>query len=290
MHKFNRRHVLASLGMMGGSALLSGCGRQGPDLSISAKEIDGSQTAGGHSAVAEETAQPASQAVQQLASGQQDWTYLPLDPERVGQLAYDIYPKGSCMYSVVGSVIMQAAEKVGEPFRSFPIDMMRFGAVGIGGWGSTCGVVNGCCALIGLFHSGLEIRQKREELMADICLWYESASLPNFQPENPAQDVEIASSVSQSVLCHVSSGAWCKASGCDAFSIERRERCRRLSAEGAVKVVEVLNAEANGQLREFVDITPEVHSCNECHGKAGQADSLGMMNCMACHQFETAHP
>jgi hypothetical protein len=286
MHKFNRRHVLASLGMMGGSALLSGCGRHlpgEPEVSaIEAGEPPRMATAAGSAA-------PAKAAVEQLAIASRDWSYRPLDPEAVGQLAYDIYPKGSCMYSVFGSVMMKLTEQVGEPFRSFPIDMMRFGAVGVGGWGSMCGVVNGCASLVGLFYSGEDDRKKREELIANVCLWYESESLPTFQPERPALDVELASSAAGSVLCHVSSGAWCKVAGCDAVSPERRERCRRLSAEGAQKVVEVLNDDANGRL-EFVDISAEVHSCIECHGKDGQRDSLGLMNCMSCHQFDSEHP
>ena len=286
MQKLNRRHVLASLGMMGGSALLTGCGRQ-----LSGDQKAATTEIGEFERTAERVvaASPAKAAVEQLAVASRDWTYRPLDPAAVGQLAYDIYPKGSCMYSVFGSVIMQLADQVGEPFRSFPIDMMRFGAVGVGGWGSVCGVVNGCSALIGLFHSGEDVRKKREELIADVCLWYEGEALPTFQPEKPALDVDIAASVSGSVLCHVSSGAWCKAAACDTFSVERRERCRRLSAEGAMKVVQVLNDDASGQL-EFVDLLPQVHSCVECHGKESQRDSIGMMNCMSCHQFDSKHP
>jgi hypothetical protein len=286
MQKFHRRHVLASLGAMGGSALLTGCGRQ---LSGNPEASAASSVEFGRTVEAVESAAPAKAAVEQLAVASRDWTYRPLDPEAVGQLAYDIYPKGSCMYSVFGSVIMQLADKVGEPFRSFPIDMMRFGAVGVGGWGSVCGVVNGCAALIGLFHSGDDIRKKRDDMIADVCLWYESAPLPTFQPDKPALDVALVSNVSGSVLCHVSSGMWCKAAGCDAVSPERRERCRRLSAEGAMKVVQLLNEDGNSSA-EFFDITPEVHSCIECHGKDGQRDSLGSMNCMPCHQFDTEHP
>jgi hypothetical protein len=286
MQKLNRRRVLASLGMIGGSALLTGCGRQlSGDQDVSATGIGKSGLA------AEEVvaASPAKAGVEPLVVASRDWTYRPLDPAAVGQLAYDIYPKGSWMYSVFGSVIMQLADSVGEPFRSFPIDMMRFGATGIGGWGSVCGVVNGCSALIGLFHSGEDVKKRREDLIADVCLWYEGEALPTFQPEKPALDVEIADSVSGSVLCHVSSGAWCKAAGCDAFSVERRERCRRLSAEGAMKVVQVLNDDASGQL-DFVDLAPQVHSCIECHGKDNLRDSIGMMNCMSCHQFDSKHP
>lgn len=286
MQKLNRRRVLASLGAMGGSALLTGCGRQlSGDYEASAPQsVEFGQTAD-----PVEPAPPAEAAVEQLAVASHDWTYRPLDPEAVGQLAYDIYPKGSCMYSVFGSVILQLADRVGEPFRSFPIDMMRFGATGVGGWGSVCGVVNGCAALIGLFRSGEDVKKQRDDTIADVCLWYESTPLPSFRPERPALDLDIVSNVSGSVLCHVSSSRWCKTAGCDVVSPERRERCRRLSAEGAMKVVQLLNEDGNPSA-EFFDITPEVHSCIECHGKDDRRDSLGSMNCTPCHQFDAKHP
>jgi len=286
MPNVSRRDVLASLGILGSSALLAGCGRS------RASSQDATTTSVGQSrrTAGEDTAaSPVDAAVRPSAVASRDWSYRPLDPAAVGQLAYDIYPQGSCMYSVFGSVVMQLADGVGEPFRSFPIDMMRFGAAGIGGWGSVCGVVNGCSALIGLFHSGEGAREKREELIANICLWYESEALPSFQPEKPALDFEVAATISNSVLCHVSSGTWCKAAGCDPFGIERRERCRRLSAQGAMKVVQVLNDDANGQ-PEFVDFSPQIHSCIECHGKDNLRDSIGTMNCTSCHQFDSKHP
>jgi hypothetical protein len=129
MQKLNRRRVLASLGAMGGSAWLTGCGRQLPaDSEASAPQsVEVARTT-----EAVEPVPSAKAAVEQLAVASRDWTYRPLDPEAVGQLAYEIYPKGSCMYSVFGSVMMQLADKVGEPFRSFPIDMMRYGAYGRG--------------------------------------------------------------------------------------------------------------------------------------------------------------
>ncbi|NLF74045.1 MAG: hypothetical protein GX575_33995 [Candidatus Anammoximicrobium sp.] len=214
------------------------------------------------------------------------WSYQPLDPDTVGQVAYELYPHGSCMYAVFGSVISQLAEKAGEPFRSFPLEMMRYGATGIGGWGSVCGALNGCAALIGLFHR--EQHDKlRDELISDLFLWYESSRLPRFVPGPVADEVGVG--VAGSVLCHVSVSEWCKSTGHDAFGKERRERCRRLSADCAMRLVELLNAGAEGPA-DFLDLTDANHACIECHGKGGQGDSSARMSCVRCHQFDRTHP
>jgi len=82
------------------------------------------------------------------------WTYLPLDPGVTAELAYAEYPNGSCMYGIFKSVIVQLAEKIGEPFSSFPIHMMKYGHGGVNGHGTICGALNGAAALIGLLVEG----------------------------------------------------------------------------------------------------------------------------------------
>lgn len=223
-----------------------------------------------------------------LAGLPQNWTYQPLDPATIGQIAYDLYPQGSCMYAVFGSVMSLLAENVGEPFRSFPLEMMRYGATGLGGWGATCGVVNGAAALLGLFHSE-QGDKRRDELISELCVWYESSSLPHFQPASAADAKPVERVEAGSILCHVSMNQWCQAAGCDSFSAERRERCRRLSADGAMRVVQLLNAEASGT-PEFVDLTEATHDCISCHGKTDRRDASVKMSCHHCHQFDRTHP
>lgn len=290
MQKWNRRDVLASLGIASGAALFSGCGGktsgdQGGSAGAGAKE--GTQRVPSTGSPAAASPAPGD-TVPRGSPATLSWSYQPLDPATTAEIAYQMYPQGSCMYAVFGSVLSQLADKVGEPFRSFPLEMMRFGATGIGGWGSVCGVVNGCAALIGLFHNEQKDK-RREELISDICLWYESTLLPRFQPANPAGVAEVGSAQAGSVLCHVSVSQWCKATGCDAYSAERRERCRRLSCDGVMKVVELLNNGVDGS-GDFFELTQETHACIECHGKNDRADSLGQMSCASCHQFDRAHP
>jgi hypothetical protein len=219
----------------------------------------------------------------------QRWAYVRLDPAVVAETAYRIYPDGGCMYAVVGSVISTLARQVGEPFRSFPFEMMRYGDGGVGHWGSLCGVINGGAALLGLFRSEKE-KRRREELITELCVWYETTPLPQYEPAVPLWADEAEASVAGSVLCHVSTAEWCKVSCLEVTSVEKKERCRRLATDGAMKIVEILNRNAEDGQCELAGLTPEVKSCVECHGRWDLADSMGKMRCASCHQMDEKHP
>ena len=126
-------------------------------------------------------------------------------------------------------------------------------------------------------------------MIAELFSWYETSALPKYQPDEPACDSDIPSSVPNSVLCHVSIHRWCEVSKCDAFSAEKTERCRRLSADGAMKISEMLNRNLNGPPSVF-ELATEVRSCLECHGRQDMADATGKMRCDTCHTFSEEHP
>jgi len=265
MREINRRQIIAALGTFGGSAALAGCGaaRATSDSRIGAND---------------------------RSSNPAPYRYVTLDPDAVAADAYAIYPDGGCMYAVVGSVIRALAERVGEPFRSFPYEMMRYGDGGVGGWGSVCGVVNGAAALLGMFQSE-KSKTRRESLIGEFCLWYEQSALPQFQPVKPQWADRAEPSVAASVLCHISISNWCKETGCEASSMEKKERCRRLSADGAKCLVEMLNANAAenpGCLKH--EVLPEMKACMDCHGPKALNNMHGKMDCRACHAFVGPHP
>ncbi|MFZ5829674.1 MAG: C-GCAxxG-C-C family (seleno)protein [Planctomycetota bacterium] len=263
----SRRQAIASLSALVGCGVVSGCGGQGA-VGFEARRATESASC---------PARPA-------------WDYPLLEPAAVAATAYRIYPDGGCMYAVVGSVIGELAKQVGEPFRSFPVEMMRFGDGGVGGWGAMCGVVNGGAALIGLFHRE-KAKELRESTIAELCAWYETTLLPTFQPVTPEWADEATPSIAGSVLCHVSTSKWSKASGFEAVSTEKKERCRRLAADGAVKTVEILNRRARDPQCKFLGPTPEAKSCIGCHGPQELGDAMGKMKCAACHDFGKAkHP
>jgi hypothetical protein len=270
MDKFNRRMVLRSLGLTAGASLLAGCGG---DLQSSEKQ---------------EKADPTDQERKGAVTRERacdDWRYVPLAPAAVAAEAYRLMPEGGCMYGLFAAIITTIAKTHGEPFSSFPLHMMKYGAGGVGHWGSLCGAINGGAAVIGLFDRD---KGRQEKLIAQLFSWYEGAELPAYRPEK-SDPAAVPKSVAGSVLCHVSAGKWCKKSGSEVGGPEMKERCRRLTADVAAKTVELLNASLKGPC-EFAGLGADVKSCLSCHGK-DLHDAMGQMRCGTCHQqLSTKHP
>ena len=217
------------------------------------------------------------------------WTYRELEPDITAQRAYHIYEKGYCMYAVFASVVLQLAEECGEPYRSFPVDMMRYGGGGTAGWGSLCGALNGSAALIGLFA---ETDEDLRTFVDELFLWYEQTELPVYIPKKPTYSIDIPKSASASVLCHVSVTRWCRVSGYKAFSDPQKERCRRLAADTARKTVELLNARIVGRASVTPQFSKETEQCRSCHTRDSEPQSFsGKMICTSCHSIDLdKHP
>lgn len=253
--KLTRREILRNAGILAGSCALSSCAMDKlasvPDLS---KKPDC------------------------------PWIYSELDPDISAQKAYRIYDKGHCMYSVFASVVSQLAEEYGEPYRSFPVDMMRYGGGGTAGWGSLCGALNGSAALIGLFTKNEE---DLKILVDEIFLWYEQTELPVYIPERPTYNIEVPKSISVSVLCHASLTRWCKVSGHKTFSKAQKERCKRLSADTAKKTIEILNTHLAGRISTTRQFDKKTKQCRSCHTKGSELqNSRGKMSCISCHTIK----
>jgi hypothetical protein len=142
------------------------------------------------------------------------------------------------MYAVFGSIVSQLVEKCGEPYGSFPLGMMRYGAGGVAGLGSLCGAVNGAAATLALFVKDPEI-QKR--ITRDLADWYQETELPLYVPKGKPDAAAMPRAVTRSLLCKDSIAAWIKVSGSASASRKRPERCRRLSADMARRTVELVN-------------------------------------------------
>lgn len=216
-----------------------------------------------------------------------DWKYSPLDPAITAELAYKYYDEGSCMYATVKSIISQLAEKIGEPYKSFPIHLFKYGHGGVGGYGSICGALNGTAALIGLLVSDSSVRDK---MITDVFQWYEVEPLPRFNPQNSSYDHIPVTSVSQSILCHASNTNWCKVSGFKVNSNERKERCRRMTSDVAKKVTISLNEIFTDTYSTNVHPNETVNSCMACHGSTGKVNNTAAkMSCNSCHTESLGH-
>jgi len=234
----------------------------------------------GSGAILSQTGEPAS-----FAAGTRrpafPWQYHELDPERSAHRAYHEHKKGHCMYGVFGSILSQLAEAHGEPYASFPVDMMRYGVGGTAGWGSLCGALNGAGALIGLFSKK---EKELKKLVDELFLWYEQTALPIYRPPASLLRMTVPACTANSVLCHVSVSRWCKAAGQQAHSKAQKERCRRLTADVAKKTVELLNAHFSGRFKAARRMQEKTSTCASCHMKGSKLqNSQGKMHCTSCH-------
>jgi hypothetical protein len=209
------------------------------------------------------------------------WRYAELDPDITAHRAYSNYKKGHCMYATFNSVTSQLADKYGQPYRSFPVNMMIYGAGGVAGWGSLCGTINGSAALFGLF---VKKEDEIKQLVDELFLWYQQNELPVYVPPKPELNIKIAKSVSNSVLCHISCTRWCKVSGHKAYTNPQKERCKRLAADTAKKTVEILNAHFASSFTAALKHEEKTGQCMSCHTKGSKLQNTrGKMECNSCH-------
>ena len=204
------------------------------------------------------------------------WPYVKLDPDKTAEIAYNEWYRVFCGAAVINSVFSQLREKIGEPYSSFPVDSFVFLEGGMAGWGTVCGSNAGANivsnVIIGPRIGGPDC-EHGHTIGSDMMDWYSNTALPTFTPKEPKQKISIIQTTSKSPLCHISVGKWMRKSGYALGSPERKDRCARVSASVAHKLVVDLNAWKDGKFSEKSDWRPGAslgitgqQNCNECHG------------------------
>ncbi len=204
------------------------------------------------------------------------WPYVKLDPEKTAEIAYNEWYRVFCGGAVISSIFGQLREKVGEPYKSFPIDAFVFLEGGTAGWGTICGSNAGANlvsnVIIGPRIAGPDC-ENGAIIGSEIMDWYSNTPLPVYMPKEPKQKAKIIQTTSNSPLCHLSVGKWMKASGYAFVSPERQDRCARFSASVAYQLVQKLNAWKDGKYVSTAAWTPvkdmgitAQQNCTECHG------------------------
>lgn len=216
-----------------------------------------------------------------------------IDPELVRQYAFNHYFQGGCMHGAA-SGLMQVFKEVYHDWETgwelLPMGMYKYGSGGVAGWGTLCGILNGCMAVLNLIglHGALG-----DHLMG----WYSTTLFPTANCEGfvaetgqvalPDEDVR-AYTVSESPLCHISIGKWCKAAGVSVADTSpsgvkyKDDRCSKICADTAAKTAELINEYAdNGQIQQPFATPAEYVRCLDCH--SGLKDQVGKMDCLGCH-------
>ena len=213
----------------------------------------------------------------EITAKQWPWPYEKLDPAKTAEIAYNEWYRIYCGGAVMNSIFSQLAEKVGEPYKSFPVDAFAVLYGGINEWGTVCGTLAGAniasCLIIGPWMAGPK-SELGHVIGSNVMEWYSTTNLPIYVPKNPkANKGKIIQTTSDSPLCHVSVGKWMKKSGYAFDSAERKDRCARLAASVAYKLAGDLNAWKDGKYHEEIKwFAPDsVHissqqNCSDCHG------------------------
>jgi hypothetical protein len=189
--------------------------------------------------------------------------------------------------------------------------MHFYGSGGIGGWGSLCGIPNGCVALLNLL--GLH-----GALGSDVLGYYSTNEFPTSNipdlhadpdygpggtlslPWNwtPIPDDEVlAKTVSFSPLCHVSISRWCFAAGVDLNDkttggmVYKNDRCSKVCGDTAAYTAQLIKdyALGNGVVDPYSD-SQKTAECRTCHNSTSDPYSAlqhpaqhGKMECTMCH-------
>lgn len=225
----------------GGIGMLAGCGSSGTGTITAAK--DGAQL---------------------------PWPYVKLttaDIKQIAETAHENWFSGFCAFATFSGIVTLLRQKVGEPYTSFPMEVITYAHGGTAGWGGTCGTLVGA-GLATSLAAGLKVG---EGILNEVMKWYTETELPIYKPDQPKAQIKSVSR-SDSPLCHVSVGKWMTKEGVGFLSSQQMERCARLSSDVASKTVEYLNNEADKSFaaanREPVAVNgmPSQNNCMECHG------------------------
>ncbi len=211
--------------------------------------------------------------VQKTLMEQWPWPYVKLDPAETAERAYHEWYRLYCGGAVVSSIFGQLREKIGEPYKSFPIDAFIYMEGGVTGWGTLCGSNNGA-NLVSNLIIGPRISDTDDGALmgAEIMQWYSDAMMPVYTPKQPKVTTPIPKTVSNSPLCHISVGRWMKAANKPLNSPERRHRCASVSASVAYRLVELLNLwkdgkyETKGEMMSQQFTIAAQPNCTDCHG------------------------
>ena len=178
----------------------------------------------------------------------------------------------------------------------------KYGGGGVGGWGSLCGVPNGCCAVMNLMgdttaNSNIMGYYTQEVFpTSKVCDLHDAGNLTSVGETNgistvpaPIPDDDVLAHIpSGSPLCHISISKWCDQAGVNPtdmsnYSItHKQDRCGKVCADMAAFTAEIINKDSD----YVFERSKETANCMSCHNTASVAGTpaqVGQMDCVGCH-------
>lgn len=217
------------------------------------------------------------------------WPYQALDVEAVRILGHDAYWEGKgCSYGAFHAIATKLREVLPDPWNQLPSEIMLYGGGGGAGWGTLCGAINGPAALISLVLSSARSGALNNELFG----WYTQTMFPTETSNQYAVnhtfldnrcDVTLPQNRSGSPLCHVSVTEWCNAAGFTQDTLERKERCARVTGDVAAFAAQILNDELAGIFVAHYVPPATIAGCMSCHSLGSMNKVAAKMECTQCH-------
>lgn len=175
-------------------------------------------------------------------------------------------------------------------------NIYKYGGGGIAGWGSLCGVANGCGAVLNLFnltsygnemmghYSTTEFPSPKMRQLYDAGGW-----APTHVPL--VEGDVLAKTVSNSPLCHISISRWLTAAGVgytdkDGHTTSlKQDRCGKMCADMAGWMAELINDHYGSGYSNTYSVPINFDDCLSCHntGVGALKDEVGKMDCTMCH-------
>lgn len=178
------------------------------------------------------------------------WEARRASPANLADLTYEIFHCSGlgCGYSAFAALVQTYAEQFGAPYNNFPFPLLQHRRGRYSGAGKTCGALIGA----GTFFDILWGKKAAAPQVRELHDWYAAVALPNYAPsakvleqcQGKGLDMRLPVSVATSALCTDSQVNWVKA--CN-FSMEdrfKKERCGRITADVALKALEIVNRQA----------------------------------------------
>ena len=176
-----------------------------------------------------------------------------------------------------------------------------YGGGGIGGWGTLCGVPNGCVAVLNMIGLHVDDSIPPKPVLPSKVLGYYSETLfptsamcvhgAGDEGIEPIPDDEVlAHTNALSPLCHVSISKWCDAAGVNLKDTDgqsrgyKNDRCGKICADMAAFTAELINGSTYAY-----DIPKDTADCMVCHAPDSDAIAGGIpaqngkMDCAGCH-------
>ncbi len=222
------------------------------------------------------------------------WGYEELDVEEARKLGHQGYWSGlGCSYGAFHAIIKLLKDKVGEPYTLLPTEFLEWGRGGGWGWGTLCGALTGALTAMNICLAKATASKLGNELTG----WYTQTEFPSDISNQYAEDEEfydnrytdtILQTVCGSPLCHISVSTWLSLPYKKLNTVERSERCARLTGDVAAYAVQIMNDELNEAFTPIYTPPETVGYCMTCHGSEAMDDTIGKMECTQCHGDHTA--